>query len=369
MLRFGLALGAVVFLSACNLPRGAALPSEIVAEANKANPDIALYYVTRSTLAQYQAWPDTGNNDRHGWLRHKHSGTDTSIASGDLVNIVVWDSEEASLLSGRGNRATQMQGLKVSSGGTIFLPFAGAVQVAGLSETAARNRIQRKMSEAVPSAQVQMSVTKGPRGSVSVLSGVRKPGAYPIETPHFSVLNAVAMAGGPDAKIENPQVRLIRAGKVYTHSMDALLDNPDIDTILRGGDKLSVEVDDRYFRSLGAASKEAIFKFPKDEVTALDAMSIIGGVSENRADPRGIMVLRQYKSGQVRTDGSGPSNDRAVFVFDITSADGLFSAGKFKIHSEDTVLVTESAISTASIALQFLGRLTGAAADIDDVIR
>lgn len=368
MLRFGIALSVIFLMSACNLPRSAALETEIAAEANADVPQIALYQVTRDTLPKFKNWPHTGNQVDQGWIRHKHIGSDTAIAINDLINIVVWDSEDASLLSGRGNRATQMNALKVTSGGTIFLPFAGAVHVAGMSETAARNRIQRKMSEAVPSAQVQISVEKGPLGSVSVVSGVSKPGNYPIDGAHFTVLNAVAMAGGAHGNIANPQLRLIRRGKVYNKSMADVLENPEMDTVLRGGDKLSVEIDTRYFRSLGAASKEAIFPFEKDEITALDAMSMIGGVSENRADLKGIMVLRQYKPSHVREDGSGPSNDRAVFVFDITTADGLFSAGQFMINSQDTVLVTESSVASASLALQILARLTGAATDINTVL-
>mgnify|MGYP000442234008 CR=1 FL=1 len=368
MLRLGIAISAIVLMSACNLPRGAALETEIAAEANTATPQIALYQVTRDTLPKFKSWPHTGAKFNHGWLRHKHISSDTAIAVNDLIDIVVWDSEDTSLLSGRGNRATQMKNLKVTSGGTIFLPFAGAVHVAGMSETAARNRIQRKMSEAVPSAQVQISVQKGPLGSVSVVSGVSHPGNYPIDTAHFTVLNAVAAAGGAHGRIVNPQLRLIRHGKVYTKSMTDVLEDPEMDTVLRGGDKLSVEVDTRYFRSLGAASKEAIFPFDKDEITALDAMSMIGGVSEKRADLKGIMVLRQYKPSQVREDGAGPSNDRAVFVFDITTADGLFSAGQFKVNSQDTVLVTESSIASANVALQILARLTGAASDINSVV-
>ncbi len=368
MLRTGLAIGAIVLLSACNLPRGGPVDSEIIKAAQAPTPEIALYHVKRDSLATYQSWPSTGTAGNHGWLRHKHSGPDNAIAANDLIDIVVWDSEETSLLSGRGNRATHMKALKVSSAGTIFLPFAGAVHVAGLSETSARTRVQRKMSEAVPSAQVQLSVKKGPLGSVSIVSGVQKPGPYSIDTTHFTVLNAIATAGGANPRIKNPQVRLIRKGKVYTKSMTNLLEDPDADTVLRGGDKLSVEKDARYFRSLGAASKEAIFEFTKDEITALDAMSIIGGVSENRADPRGIMVLRQYAENQVRNDDSGPSNDRAVFVFDITTADGLFSAGKFEIQSEDTVLVTESSVASANLALLLLARLTGAATDVNSLL-
>lgn len=367
MLRLSLALSAMIILTACNFPRGGAVHSEIIAAANATVPEIALYKIERQSLVKYKSWPDTGNTDQRGWLRHKPQGDVNPIAAGDLLNIAIWDSEETSLLSNGRDNVTYMKDVKVSSGGTVFLPFSGAVQVAGLSETSARNRIQRKLTEVVPSAQVQLSVTKGFRGSVSLVSGVAKPGSYPLDSEHFTVLNAIAVAGGTHSGVDNPQLRLVRGGKVYTESLSVVLENPDKDTVLRGGDKLSVESDERYFRSLGAASKEAIIPFTKNSITALDAMSLIGGLSDNRADPKGIMILRQYKSDQVRTDGTGPANERVVFVFDLTSADGLFSAGEFNIQSKDTVLVTESSVATANVVLQFLARFAAAATDINSL--
>lgn len=365
MLRLGLAVSVSIFLTACNAPRGGAIQSEILAEANAKAPDIALYQVDRSTLAKYRAWPSTNDSDGYGWLKHKHQGPDAAITPGDSLNIVIWDSEETSLLSNGTSTSTVMKDLKVSSSGTIFLPFAGTVRVAGLSENGARNIIQRKMSEVVPSAQVQLSASKGTNASVSIVAGVAKPGSYPINDGHFTVLNALAAAGGPNARISNPQLRLVRSGKVYTESLATLLEDADQDTVLRGGDKLSIESDRRYFRSLGAATKEAIIPFDRPQITALDAMSMIGGLDARSADPKGIMVLRQYKPTQVRDDGTGPANDRAVFVFDITSADGMFSAGEFNIQSKDTVLVTESSLNSANYTLGVLLRLTGAAEDLN----
>lgn len=366
MLRLGLTV-SIVLLSACNAPRGGAVQSEILAEANTKVPDIALYQVDRSTLGKFQSWPSTDSSDSHNWLKHKHQSSDVAITTGDILNIVIWDSEETSLLSNGVNNSTTMKGLKVSPSGTIFLPFAGTVHVAGLSEHGARTLVQRKMTEVVPSAQVQLSVTKGTKASVSLVSGVVKPGTYPINDGHFTVLNAVAGAGGPDGRIANPQLRLVRAGKIYTESLATLLEDAGKDTILRGGDKLSIEPDKRYFRSLGAASKEAIVPFDRPKITALDAVSMIGGLDERTADPKGIMVLRQYKLSQVRDDGTGPANDRTVFAFDLTSADGLFSAGEFNIHSKDTVLVTESSLISTNYALGIISRLTGIAENINTI--
>jgi polysaccharide biosynthesis/export protein len=51
-----------------------------------------------------------------------------------------------------------------------------------------------------------------------------------------------------------------------------------------------------------------------------------------------------------------------VFTLDLTSADGLFSAGQFRIHSGDLVYATESPVTRAQTILSLIGSAFGVAA-------
>jgi len=53
--------------------------------------------------------------------------------------------------------------------------------------------------------------------------------------------------------------------------------------------------------------------------------------------------------------------DRVVFTLDLTSADGLFSAGIFHIMPGDLVYATESPVNAASTVLGLLGTVLGVA--------
>jgi polysaccharide export outer membrane protein len=48
-----------------------------------------------------------------------------------------------------------------------------------------------------------------------------------------------------------------------------------------------------------------------------------------------------------------------VFTLDLTSADGLFSAGQFPILSGDLVYATESPVTTAQTVFSILGNSVG----------
>ena len=233
-----------------------------------------------------------------------------------------------------------------------------------MPHAAARARIQRKYVEAIPSAQVQLNVTQGTRGMVSMVSGVARPGPITLDDPSFTILHAIAASGGPDKGLKNPGVKLIRGNNTYQRPLAEVMSNASYDTYLQPGDKLAVENDSRYFRSLGAASKEALIPFSKSEISALDAMSLIGGLSDTRANPKGILILREYTEAAMRQDGQGPDNARSVFVIDLTTADGLFSAGEFQIRSKDTVLVTESSIAASNAVIRLVRQLTGITLDV-----
>lgn len=334
-------LGLATALGACAIiPRGAPLQSEVTRAARGDGADFAVYPVTRASLPAVASW-DRASVEHRIWVPHSHRGGLT-IQPGDSVDMVIWDAEPNSLLTSPDQKSTQLQGLQVDRAGMVFVPYLDKIRVAGLSPDSARQRIQRQMEDIIPSAQVQLTVSPGARQQVDVVSGVARPGTFTLDDPdgHASVLGVISQAGGVSPDLRNPQVALTRSGRVYRIALGQLYDNPGFDTVLRGRDKIIVEEDDRYFRSLGAVGKETIIPFDRARISALDAVAMIEGLQDGRADPGGVLILREYDPAVVRA--GGPTHQRTIFSVDLTNADGLFSAGKFLIQPQDTVVVTEA---------------------------
>ncbi|WP_301047270.1 polysaccharide biosynthesis/export family protein [Vannielia sp.] len=352
-----------LLVAGCTLPRGAAIQSEVLREQDAENPSIAVYPVTRALLPRFANWPYTGTSIRSdGWLKGGGGAGSQLIKPYDRVDLVVWDSEDNSLLTSEGQKLVEMRNMRVNGNGQIFVPYLGEQRISGKTPDAARRQLERAMIEIVPSAQVQIAIMTSTQSVVSLVGGVNAPGTVPLPEGKFTVLNLIAQGGGPQATLRNPRVRLIRGGHTYATSLQRLYDNPSLDTSLTGGDKVALVSDDRYFRSLGASGAEQIFYFDKEHISALDAVSMFGGLSDQRANPKGVLVLRNYGSGAVRPDGiAGPENARTVFTIDLTTADGLFSAEKFAIHPQDTVLVTESPVTSARTVFSIVGSAFGVA--------
>lgn len=326
---------------------------------------MATYAVTRDVLPRVAGWPMTGGGATGGWPKASGGASGQIIAPGDSIELVVWESGENGLLAGPGQRGTPLKTSIVSPDGKLFVPYVGPIKVSGMSPDHAREVIQTKLEPLVPSPQVQLHASPGRQNSVDLVGGVAAPGNFPMVDRSLTVLGLLSRGGGAQATLENPQISLHRGGKVYRTSLERVLANPSLDITLRAGDKVIVEKDKRQFIALGATGAQKLIAFPKDHVSALEAVTLAGGLSATRADPGGVLILREYAPNQVvsGTDAgiTGPANSRVVFTIDLTSADGLFSAGKFNIQPQDLILATESPISDARSILSLLGLSFGVA--------
>ncbi|WP_137701281.1 polysaccharide biosynthesis/export family protein [Marimonas lutisalis] len=339
--------------------------SEIVKEQDKETPTFQVVEVTRAQLDALSEWPMTGWHGSYRWLPAGRGPVSPIIRAGDKIDLIIWDSQENSLLTNGGSKAVNMPEMTVSSSGTIFVPYLGDVVISGKTPDAARKQIQTEFSPIAPDAQVQLAHNSGRGNSIDLVSGVSAPGSYPLEGRNITILSAIAQAGGVSGALRNPLVRLIRGGKTYEIRAETLFENATKNVLVRGDDKILVEEDKRYFTALGATGSEELVYFTKEQITALEAMSIIGGLADNRANPRGVLVLREYSNKQLRSDGRGPSMHQVVFTFDLTSADGLFAARNFQIHPKDTVLATESPVNAARTIMGLLGTAVGLSNQLD----
>ncbi|MGR3485471.1 MAG: polysaccharide biosynthesis/export family protein [Paracoccaceae bacterium] len=351
---------AALALGGCTaLPRGAALQGEVLAEATDGDvatvPDFGVEQVRRETLPLYAAWPAVGV-EAMPWISRDARAPARVIAPGDTVAITVWNPSENGLLNSPGERAVQLPEMRVSSSGSIFLPYVGDVRIRGMSPERARAVVQDRYLSTAPGAQVQLQVEEGRQNTVDVVDGVSRPGSYPLLDADMTILAALSVAGGVADDIDNPQIRLHRGDHVYGLPLARLFDRPSLNTTLSGGDRVIVREDDRTFLTLGATGRESIHAFPDAELTALEALAIAGGVNDSRADPQGVLILRDYPHDAISDDrAEGPPTDRMVFTIDLTTADGLFSAGEFQIMPGDLVYATEAPLLAATSILAVLG--------------
>ena len=244
-------LALTALLAGCAVPQDLGEERQIIAGAEDPAATFAVQPVTRDTLPMLRDWPNSHPTANLGWITHSATSSDPLIAPGDRLDLTIWDNDDSSLLASPAQKVVQLPGLTVSSKGTVFLPYADEVYIAKLTPDEARKTIQEKLLTIMPSAQVQLQLASGSLNSVELVSGVPTPGVFPLNNRSTTLTSILALGGGIPAGMANPQVKLSRGGKMYRVAAETLLSDPQLDTTLRGGDKIFVEPDNRYFLAFG----------------------------------------------------------------------------------------------------------------------
>jgi polysaccharide export outer membrane protein len=118
-----------------------------------------------------------------------------TLRPGDVLRVEVWGQQQ---FSGQ---------FLVDETGHLQYPVLGDIQVSNLTVAALRDRMRQGLEQIFKSP----FVTVAPLFRMAVLGEVRAPGLYTVD-PTLSVLDVVAMAGGPSPSGNMNKIRLLRAG-------------------------------------------------------------------------------------------------------------------------------------------------------------
>ncbi len=261
--------------------------------------------------------------------------SDYHIGSGDLLNVIVFDHPELMLPSGPGGAYTDT-GYSVQSDGTFNFPFIGQVNARGRSTEAVRADIAKRLAEFIPSPQVEVRVAAYNSQRVVVAGEVKSPTSLPISLVPVTLITAINAAGGLSEAADTREVSVQRAGRVYKIDLAGFLNagmeqnNP----VLRPGDVVTVprrRAQEAYL--LGQIQKPAAVDLSQEPVTLTQALTRQGGLSEERADARGVFVFRTI-SGRM-----------TVFQLETSSPTGLLLGTRFVLEPADVVYVLRSPLS------------------------
>ncbi|WP_127106004.1 polysaccharide biosynthesis/export family protein [Pararhodobacter zhoushanensis] len=272
-----------------------------------------------------------------------------TIRTGDTVSVTVFENVPEGLLTSADTPGARLTELQVDDQGYIYVPFAGRVRASGQSPEALRSAIARQLDQQTPDPQVYVSRTAGDGATVSVIGRVGAQGVYPIARPNLRLTAMIASAGGISVPSETAVVTVARGGITDRVWLSDLFAHPELDIAMRGGDRISVDADNRRFTVLGATGSQALITFDQPTITAIEALAQVGGLDATRADPTGVFVFRDEPAEIARNvlGQQGLVGDqRITYVLDLTAPNGMFLARDFEIRDGDTLYVTEASAVT-----------------------
>lgn len=154
------------------------------------------------------------------------------IGPEDKLNIRVFEVKDLSF-----------ENEQVDASGRIMLPLIGKVTAAGKTPDQLEEEIAQRLGKYLQSPQVSVSVTESASQKVTVEGNVKNPGVYQVRG-HTTLLQAVAMAGGPDDEADTHKVAVIRLDngirKAATVDYTAIRDGKTGDPLIQGDDVVVV---------------------------------------------------------------------------------------------------------------------------------
>ena len=351
--------------TACGLPRSGPNKAEIYKGSVLKQGDAFIVTVnsrvTRATavVPAFGFWSDFRNA---GVL-----GSDV-ISPGDRLGLTVYENvKDDPLLGNTGQRVSNLAEIDVDGNGYIFIPYAGKVKAAGQSPDSLRQILTKKLDTQTPDPQIVVSRLAGNGATVTVAGAVGGQGVFPIERPTRTLTAMIAHSGGVTISPEAALIRVTLGGKTGQVWLQDLYANPSLDIALRAGDKIVVERDTRTFTALGATGSQNRVPFETQNLSAIEAIAIVGGLNTATADPTGFFVFRNEPAEIAnavlgRQDLVG--DQRMVYVLDLTQPTGMFEARDFLVRDGDTVYVTEAPFVQWQKTLSAITGSAGAAASL-----
>jgi len=263
--------------------------------------------------------------------------TTIQLVPGDVIKVMVSDSAEGGLFAPLSSGGTTFENVRVGADGTISIPYAGEVNVRGLTLTQVDNKLKKILKGAsATDPQVHSQIVGDLSGSVLVAGAVKAPGRFSSLEGPLTILDAVNMAGGPVFEPHLINV-IVRDGKrAYTINYDDVLNGKNRKVSPRS--EIVLERARQRFVAMGAVGEPGLKDLPSRNPSLLEVLGVVGGLNEQKADPQGVFIFR------VNSEPKEGEPAAQVFRLDMRKPESLFLARAFQVFPEDAVYVTNAPV-------------------------
>jgi polysaccharide export outer membrane protein len=267
------------------------------------------------------------------------------IGPGDVLTITVWEHPELTIPAGSFRNAEE-GGNEVKADGTVFYPYAGNFAVAGLTTNEVKTLLENRLSSVIKKPQLDVRIASFKSQNVYVSGSVMQPGIIPITTVPLTLLDAIESLGGLTDTASWGSITLTRNGITSNISLRSLYEDGrwEENLLLQDGDLIHIPRNDaEKIFVLGEVNRPQSLNMSRNGTSLAEALADANGINENRADGRGIYVLR---NAGISKDAEGlPVYQATIYHLNASSAVGFMLADKFPLEARDVVYVSPAPIT------------------------
>ena len=348
------------------LPRAGPYRSDMLAAGNL-HHDIAVVDVDPVTVGFLQASPAPSLIGTFGEIKPPQ---EQRIGVGDAVQITLWETGAGGLFSSpvvdrnsAGSRSATIPEQVIARDGSISVPFAGRIPVAGHTPPEIEHVIMQRLADKAIDPQALVSVTRNVSNTVTVMGEVGSGARVPLSVRGDRLLDVIAAAGGIHAAVSDIGVVLSRDDQVVHVPLEAVMDNPRENVFLHGGDVVTLIRDPQSFTAVGAIGRNGLVPFENTHMTLDEALGKAGGLADERADPAAVFVIRfetaevARQLPQARTIQSQQGVVPTVYHLNMREPSAWFLARRFPVRNKDIVYVSAAPLSDVQKVLTLVNLL------------
>lgn len=326
-------LGLGLFLSGCQVVPG---DGPWMGGAQASSTEALPFDVIDLTPTSVVAYRPAASVDRPSVTSRLSAGGRVAVAPGDVVKVRIFEPYEGSIFPTIQRPGADLGTQRVTDEGTINIPYVGSVAVAGLDLSQIEQRIAGQLKGKAQDPQVIVEFVSDRTHTVMVSGDVKNPGRVSVLEGTRSAVDAINRAGGPfNLPAAQAEVVVRRKGQVILTAQYAdLLAGADIG--IQKNDEIVVRPNSRIFTVLGAVQKSGNVDLTKPNLTLLEALGQVGGLSDERANKTGVFVFRL---GDIQNI---PGARARVFRLDLGQPVSIFVAQQFGMQARDVVYVTNA---------------------------
>ena len=352
---FAASLGACLLAACSTVPSAGPTRKNIVDVGTEVDAPYLLVPISKFVIQNLTKVPGASLFGRFGDYR---GPLEQRIGIGDTIDVTIFEAAGGGLFSqavssntSTGSHSAQLPSQIVQRDGSITVPYAGRVLVAGQTTPQVERAIVEKLTGKAIEPQIVVTLSKNISTSVTVTGEVIVGARVPLSARGDRLLDVVATAGGINAPAAETFIELGRNGQTVRVPYQTLLSEPRENVYARPGDTLTLVRYPLTFTAVGATGQNAVVPFTALGISLEESVAKASGLLDDRADPEGVFVLRYEPISVVRAyPGLTPRQAAlnlvpTVYLINLRDPNALFLARRFSVHDKDIVFVSNSPFS------------------------
>jgi polysaccharide export outer membrane protein len=282
------------------------------------------------------------------------------VGVGDVLNTTIFEAAPGGLFTpgtaagARPGNFVDLPPQAVDQKGSIFIPYAGEIPVAGRTIPEIQQAIVARLRNRAIEPQVVISFNQQHASVVSVLGDVNTPGALPLNSVGERLLQVIARAGGPKFEAIESYVMLQRDGRHVRVLLSRVVHDPSENIFIRPNDVIFINRESPTFTALGAIQQNTFavnteIPFDVETLTMSQAIGKAGGLTDQQSDPAQVFVYRfedRHLLEKLGVDTKKFSLDKIPTIYHVNLRDpsGLLLASGFQMRSKDVIYIANAKV-------------------------